>query len=382
MITLALLLAAQSASLHAGEQPTVAVALLTSGDGAPVSLSRLLDTIAPALDDAGLAVRSMEQVGVDTARLRACSALTRLSCWARVVERAAGASALRHLLVVSARTDARRLRLSAIFLDLDDTARIFADGGPDETRAENALFDAALRIDETVLPRRQRAVRAWFDAIAAGPLRGFLEARGQWRSLGAVEIVGAAPGTQVVLDDRVLGTARTPSTTIDQVAPGARKIVLLRSSTSSTTHPFDLPPAGLARIVVPSVVEEHHTAAWLTLGGSAAAVVAGGVLAAVAASRASDVRAGCLRVGGEDCEGRSVSHRFDTGALPTTRLDDVDPGGVPLAAIGVALVSSGIGAGVSTALTWDEFEGWLPALVGVAAGLVGFGATALATGAF
>ncbi len=272
-------------------------------------------------------------------------------------------------------------RLSAQLIDTDRVLEAY-HADPRDAEYWEANLEAAINENAPSSPRTEvatlAAAQAFVTALFDTHLRPSLEAGGQWKPFGHIELAATAPGLTILLDDAPVGVTGAGRTRLDGVLPGQRSLRVEGPTLHSDVETFEV-VRGEAVAVAPELsarpTGESATTRWALEIVGAAAVVAGGVLVAVAAATpdttlhtycVEGALAGCTSTRG------FVTSDYDVerGAFP-------NGGGVALAPLGLGLLAGGIAWGAGTLLFVEEDETpWIPLVVGVVLGVTTFAVSA------
>jgi hypothetical protein len=351
-----------------------------------------------------LALASAEQAGVDAGALARCGATERLGCWliaarpdalALPSETAAKGAAdrPRYLFVLSVlpATEVGEDRLSLYFVDADEAiARWRRVSRFDEDwreRAESEL-DA---ISKSSPPRDvrasdPRALRDHLERVIDEEVRPTLERAGDWDPYGRIEVKTKRAGLPIAVDGVELGVTAAETTTLVDVGPGRRRVTVGAAGAAATLE-VDVTRGAVAIARFDGLLarldlsDRTPVLRYSVLGAGAALGVAGGALAILGASRTGDVRQGCvLREGDVDAECRGLGTPalgWDPSGAPAIDADAINPSGVAMLPLGLALVGAGATLATGTFLVDDDADGddwlWLPAVAGLALGALVYG---------
>ncbi|MEQ9502229.1 MAG: hypothetical protein RIT81_35490 [Deltaproteobacteria bacterium] len=329
----------------------------------------------------GLEVWSMERAGVAPGAIDRCPVESRLSCWTKTMRQAP----VRYFwaLAVQPLPDGRD-RLITFFVDVEASLEVYRrwlDGGDPSWRdkAEAEIFSSSVvGAPQSLDTSDAAALEAYFVATVEETLRAKLEADGQWRPYGTVEVAVPAEGFDLVVDDAVVGPVPRGRVTVTGVLPGSHRIEG-RAGKFVSAHEVDVEREGTAQVVfLPPPIAQHPLRTATLVGGGvvAATGVAFGVWSLVRAN--DDVDFSCVSRSGSstDCAVRGgLTLGYDAGAAPTTIASDVNPSGVAMGALAGGLLTAGLTWALG-ALWWGERDAppWWALLVGGAAGVTAYGA--------
>ncbi|MCK6552741.1 hypothetical protein L6R52_43360 [Myxococcota bacterium] len=350
-----------------------------------------------------LALASAEQAGVDAGAFARCGAAERLGCWllaARPDALAAEAPARsprerpRYLFVLSVlpSEEPGEDRLSAFFLDADRGVaswRSLSRGRDDgRDRVENALFEAATQTaPEAVRASDRRVLQDYLAALVERELRPTLERAGDWEPYGVIVVEASAAGLPIAIDGLEIGvTARGATTELRDVTPGRRTITVGRAGAAATLV-VDVERGGRAIAAFDALLtrmdlsDRSPVLRYSVLAGGAALGVAGVAIAILGAARGGDVRSGCVLREGDgaaSCVGLGApTFGWDPSGAPAIDRSAINPAGVTVVPLGLALGTAGATLAGGTLLLDDDARGdrwlWLPVVVSVGAGLLVYG---------
>ncbi|MEQ8273912.1 MAG: hypothetical protein RMA76_07000 [Deltaproteobacteria bacterium] len=329
----------------------------------------------------GLEVWSMERAGVAPDAIDRCPVESRLSCWTKTMR--AGPVRYFWALAVQPLPDGRD-RLITFFVDVKASHEIYRrwlDGGDPSWRdkAEAEIFSSSVvGAPQTLDTSDAAALEAYFVATVEQTLRAKLEADGQWRPYGTVEVAVPSEGFDLVVDEAIVGPVPRGQVTVTGVLPGSHRIEG-RAGAFVSAHEVDVERGSTAQVVfLPPPIAQHPLRTATLVGGGivAATGVAFGVWSLVRAN--DDVDFSCVSRSGSstDCAVRGgLTLGYDAGAAPTTIAADVNPSGVVTGALAGGLLTAGLTWALG-ALWWGERDAppWWALLVGGAAGVTAFGA--------
>ncbi len=369
-------------SLDVDERIPVVVMVTAPGRATPVvPLAELLgDADASLRPVTGLRVHSLEQAGIERARVDACPVERRFSCWVGIAAEARPTPAW---LLVWNVLPGRPARLQALLIDVGQAQRRARDvpsTDPDRAeRVEAAVFAEArhtepLAVDLSDPEARRGAVRE----IVRERLGDVLDEGPGGAPLAELRLRGTEAGWAVRIEGRTVGLTGPGATLLRGLRGGTRRVELSAIEPAiEWALSAELGPG--ARVELDAGRPDrgpHPVRPALLWGGLATAAVGAGLVTWGASL--GGVRVGCVSRAGEpsDCAGlRAARTGFDGAATPTTELDAVRGTGPALLPLGAALLGAGAGWVVGRWLGPDAELPWW----GLGLGLVAGGA-ALAIG--
>ena len=296
-------------------------------------LSEFSSAIEPHTD---LRVASTEQLGLDVARLLACPAAVRLTCWSHEI---AGPQYL-FVLSVSRREGAAPL-ISVLMLDV---ARARAERGPPD-RIESAIYEA------TVRTKPMESI----TQLVTDELRPALERAGRWVEMGRVRLSLACDDCVIDLDDATLGAARRGDVLVDRIPPGHHTLAIRRGSKVRWAQSIEI-AAGVETPLSADLTEGLTSRDVLLWGGAGTSAVGGVVGSIGLASIAGRAPHACVARSAAESDRCEAPSHDGAAALAI---------GTGLALAGVTWVSSAL------ALSEDTWPEWLPYALGAAVGAIG-----------
>ncbi len=373
-----------STTLSAADRTPAAVVVLTPfGSQSSVGTSRLIRAVGEILDRrTDLHAQSSEQSGIDAAALAACPARQQLTCWTRrlAAVRPAHRTPARYLFVLAVRrADAEHDRVAITMLDPSVADRLLDAITPDEL--ETAIFQQTPRTSPIIVSSRRgsdlvdRLDQAFSQAFAAP-----LTAAGQWQPYGQATLSSTCDNCEVLVDGRLVGLSRAGPLRIEGLRGGSHTVNLRRGGqtvrrcevqTSAGTH-TDITDAMCPRR--PSSTD--NTDLWLRYGGMLTAAAGIAFLTYGAVQAADAPRALCLIPEGSDrsqCDSIGAPGiGFSSDGAITDRVNDVNPSGIPTAAIGAGLLGAGA-TWTAGSWFWEDWPPWAQATLGAAIGAAAFG---------
>jgi hypothetical protein len=257
VIFAAVALAAIAATIDVGERASLMMISLKES-GASERLLRLADVSLRA--HSRLAVKSPEQLGIDSSRLLDCELDRRLSCWVREA-RGVGADAAVYLLAISVVPSGE---ITVLLIDLD-RARTLA--------GENEIFETVITVRASnVKLAEDAALSALFDELFARRFAEVFEARGLRSLPGAIELAVDRAGLSIALDGRVVGSTSTQAIVLSSVAAGLRRISLREAESEVLSREVEVRPASVARVELVLRPPDHTLRSVALIGGGAAVV--------------------------------------------------------------------------------------------------------------
>jgi hypothetical protein len=368
-----------------GRTAALAYVVMPKQGAARFPISTLLGSLSKAIEaETALELRPIDRTGLDPAELDACPADTRLGCWTRLADLAdprrepSDTRDPRWLFVLAARRlDDARDSISVVLLDLDEASTLRANG-IDDDGLETALFERSPRTEAaTIGSGDEAALDAELVLALREPLAAALDRRGARTKLGEIVLRHGRAGDNLTLDGAAIGATGAETTRIRGVAPGTRRLVIGPSAeTREEVLVVEVPAGGSVEaqgLFARAPSNTIHTAAVWSGVGLVAVGAAITVLGIVRA--ADDVRGACLVRPGDSADCPSLgapTFGYDPSRAPSTDPSAVNPSGIPLAPLGLALVAGG-GTWSLGALLGDEAEApWLAIGLGVAAAAATF----------
>ena len=361
--------------------PAVLVVLTPPGRALSASLSSVLDAVTSSLRwRTDLEVLSPEQAGVDISILVRCGARRRMTCWARTIRGSFSTGGERRpklaLIVVGQPAGEGKDRLNTLLLDLEEARRTYRSApraDPDwRDGVEDRIFAATPQSPGTVVDvRRGNGLLAYFDRVVDQTLREPLLRKGRWWPSGRLEVIDTPAGLSLEIDGQDVARTKLGRTDIPFVQAGLREVIVRGPDAHQVVQVVEIPIGGRAEIAWQSPPEGAHPARIATRWGGLGVVAAGAVVAGLGLSRGGNVESTCLvRAGSADCPALGgVTFGFDPDQAPSTDPNEVNPAGVQIASLGLALMASGAtwSAG-SWLLGPDESPPWWVWLAGAAIG--------------
>ena len=374
-----LLLGAPTLVLVDERTPSVIMVRTLRGLDEGGAASTLIREAAAVLEaSSGLRVRSVEQSGVDMDEVARCPGAAILGCLVgQVVSRAAPPT---FLFVLSARrVQEGNVLLSLLTVDVLDALALIARGGSAD-EIEDAIFGSGISGEpEELDPERPEELRGFLQRQLDGGLRDALERRKEWTPFGAIELDGTWADAPVILDGRVLGVSATDTTRLEDLRPGPRHIIvgdgddIFQASVvverGRTTRVIVVRPSARSMSLVSWVGLGFATTGAVVVG--AAALMTAGQLESRCLYRSADRERSCDAVG-------FATIGFDASAAPTLDARAVNPPGVSLIPLGVALLVSGGVAALGPQLFDHDLAPLMATIAGVALGAAAYGITSVA----
>lgn len=218
--------------------PAVMMVMTPRGPASKTRTSEVLEQSVALFDKyTGLALASIEQAGVDPARLQACPRNIQLGCWVELVLEAYETrngqetqySSPAFLIVVSLLADAKRGdRLTTLLIDLKQAQAIDAElprsSEGRNLRRENILFETAVdSVSGFTRLSDVGGLRRYISELLTKGFRARLERSAQWNPFVQTRIT-AARGVLFRLDGRLMGALPEQTTLIKGLRPGRRQI--------------------------------------------------------------------------------------------------------------------------------------------------------------
>ena len=391
------------------------VLIVVAPAGSAIGTSSFLFAAATEIEaDTDLRLLSAEQAGIDQTQFAACERHVRFTCWARtarpdydpaalvgadgevlgfethqrrLAERGGQGTAVLFVVVAQPTSDDHAL-LSLVVIELDDALSRFharRERGDDWAAAvEDEIFATSVKSKRRRIdPGDDAALAALFRRIVQDDLRPLFERRRARR--GAIRIASKA-GLSIRLDGAPIGATAAAGTTITGLLPGRRRIELADDSADVFQAVIDVRPGEVTQVSapLPPLVSAHPARAPILWGG-VAVLVAGVAVGAVAlAGGDRQLQARCVRRASEPdapCDGAGfLGFGADAAATPTADPNAVDPSGVAMAPLAGALLITGASASLGAWLSDPEDVPWLPAVVGLALGALGYGVSVAIAG--
>lgn len=264
-------------------------------------------------------------------------------------------------------------RVGAILVDTDEALRVFheadrRDPGWQE-QVEAGIKDRAVRALTRFVELRgiEQAIRMLRDVFTVD-FRAAFEQSGHWAPYGSLILAGDVAGASVELDGLPVGTTSAPSTRLDGVRSGRRRLRVV--------HPEYAPLETEADVVAGSVVtirprlvriadDGPGRAAVLWSGVGLAAV--GAVLTGVAvAAAATGPRVVCALPDGASRTSCGSGTEWKTFAASDG--GDPNPSGPLGAPLGLSLLGAGGTFAIGAALSDGGEVPWIPLVVGLVVG--------------
>ena len=361
--------------------PAVVVVLTPPGRALTASLSSVLDAVTRTLRwRTDLEILSPEQAGVDIPTLVRCGARRRMTCWARTIR---GSFSRRHarrpqlaFIVVGQPVATGQDRLNILLLDLAAAGRVFRSASradPDWRDAvEDRIFAATPQSPAVVVDAQKTgSLLDSFDRVVDRTLREPLMRMGRWWPSGRLEVFDTPAGLPLEIDGQVVTQTAAGRTDVPFVQAGLREVVIRGPDAHEMLQVVEVPMGGRADVRWRPPPAGAHPARLVTRWGGLGLVAAGAVIAGVGWSRASDIESTCLvRAGAASCPDLgAVTFSFDPDQAPSTDPDAVNPAGIQISSLGLALMTSG--AAWSAGSWWlgpDESPPWWAWLAGAAIG--------------
>ena len=384
---------ARAADVVRARVPTVLLVLTPPGRDLSAREADFLGAAAMATRArTDLALVSAADAGVDPAGLRRCGATRRMTCWAISVaaaDKGEGREAPRYaLIVVGHPVTGQSDRLYTLLLDVRSAVQIYRSASRADPEWRERVEDRIFRRTPQSVPvvietSRADRLAEYFNAVVRRDLRGTLTREGRWWPSGTLAVRGAPPGLAIEIDRQSVGSTEDSATEVGPVRAGLREVVVRGPGAYEVLETVRIPMGGEGSVQwsppPPGVHPARHAARW----GGIGVIVAGAVVAGIGFAQTGDVNRTCIvRSGDADCTGLGgVTFGFDADQAPTTNPDDINPGGVQVASLGLALVTTGA--------TWSAggwYEGskedppWWTWLVGLAVGGATYGIAAAAQG--
>jgi hypothetical protein len=316
-----------------------------------------------------LAVRSIEQSGIEAAAIESCAPELRLSCWSRAT---IAEDARRYLLVIAVQPDA----LSAILIDLTSAAKVLRDAGLDEEAAEDAIFALAHR---TPVHPAGTELAGYFDHLVSTELRALLELDGRWREHGALDLELADPLVRLELDGFPLDAQNATRVRVRDVPVGAHHLALAWPSGHRESRELAISASRTTELAIPRAPSEPNVLRPVLAWTGVSAATTGAMLVLAGAVKAGDgPRGACLiRPGAsaDACAGLGTpTFGWSPGVAPSTSSRELNPGGVAFVPLGISLAAAGVTWALATWYFGQEDEvPWFELAAGLAAGTLAYG---------
>lgn len=353
----ALVCAATPGVLDAGERASLVMITMTPSGASLANASERLLRLADASARAHsrVAVKSPEQLGIDSSRLFDCELDRRLSCWVREA-RSTSTDAPLYLLALSIlQSDDGSAELTALVLDLEKSSAILAGGG-DRAELENRLFEALLTKRARIEQDDDRALSALFDQLFTAELAPRLKERNLLALPGSIVVNADTEGLSIAVDGKTIGATRLEPTTLAEVAPGPRRLVFSDPKSGDELEVRTVEVLSNAIAVVSIAVQKpSRSMPVIAVAGGSFLLAAGAVTGAIAVAGREDRVTPCAGALARECGG--------SDAL------------VPGVAVGLGLAVFGATWALGTWLSPDDdLHFWLSAASGL---VLGSSATAL-----
>ncbi len=383
---------AEAAEVVRARVPTVLVMLTPPGRTLSVPYSTLLESASAAIEwRTDLEVLRPERVNVDPGRLARCGARQRMTCWARVVADAHGRNdqpVQYAWLVVGQPVSPGQDRLYTLMLDIEAVRRIYRTAPRTDAdwreRVEDWIFRSTPQSRPIVVDSSEPGqVDAYFDKVVRETLRDPLVEKGRWWPSGRLLIEGTEAGLTVEIDRNEVTTTTDDVTEIGPLRAGLREVVIRGPDDHEVREVVQVPVGGQAKLDWFGPPKETPASRTITRWGGLGLLAAGVVVTGIGFAQAQDVEGVCIvREGEPDCPGLGApTLGFDPGQAPTTNPDDINPPGLQISSLGLAMISTG--ATWSAGAWWLESEDvplWMTWLAGLAAGGLTYAVSALAQG--
>ncbi|MCK6550595.1 hypothetical protein L6R52_32455 [Myxococcota bacterium] len=339
---------------------------------------------------------SPEQAGIDLERFAACPVRERFRCWLELTR----PQEARFVFVYRVEPlGPTRDRVSLLAVDVPRARALAAavspigDGWQDQV--EDVIFASAVQVEprDIDVSAPEQLERAVADAIEA--LRPELERAGHWEPWGALLVELPCPSCTVVAGERTVAMPKSGPLELPRLRPGPRTLRVFEGA-----EPRWSCELAVERRQVHTVREGDCTFIELTaaqdprprwaLGATGVAVGAtGAALTLWGAVRASSGPAticilpnGTVSDGtvsdGTGCAGLGTpTFGFDPSATPTIDAGAVNPRGVQIVPLGLALVAAGTTWSLGQVL-FDDWPWWAHLAAGTALGAAAYGLGALA----
>ena len=275
-------------------------------------------------------------------------------------------------------------RLTIVLLDIEEAIRIHREatrkvGWQDEVEAtvsEQAMIGAPIRGQ---IADPQEAATFLATSFTRELSRG-LEEAGHWEPYGDIELECDVEGAVIRLDGNGLGSTKPGITRLSGARPGKRALEVVRPGYLPYQDVVEITRGGVARMDITFALEPSNTS-----GVVRHAVLWSGV--AVAAAGAAIAIFGAVKAGGAEtscyapCDAGTefITFGYDESRASSTLA--VNPGGVAIAPLGIALAGTGLTWTIGTWLIGDDDDiPWVQLLVGLGVGGAAYAISVLADG--
>ena len=387
--------AVEAAPVVRSRVPAVMVLLTPPGRSLTVSLPALIDAATEAMNwRTDLQILSPEQAGVDPANLARCGARRRMTCWATAIdarlkqETKTGDRARFAFIIVGQPSSQGRDRLYTLFMDVEASMRAYRSAprsDPDwRERVEDQIFRSTPQSPPALVDgARPNRLTTYFRRVLRHTLRDRLQAGGHWFPSGLLRVLGAPAGLPILVDRQAVGFTGAGATEIAPLRAGLREVVVRGPDDHEVREVVQVAVGADVAVRWEPPPAGPNTARVVTRWGGLGVVAAGAVVAGLGFARASEVDQTCIvRSGEANCRGIGApTFGFDPDQAPTTDPNRVNPSGVQISSLGLALVATGA---TWSAGSWligdDDSPPWWTWLAGLAIGGATYAVAAAAQG--
>lgn len=263
-------------------------------------------------------------------------------------------------------------RLSVSLLDLDEALRIHHEAerrvawsdDVEATVAEQALLVPAIRSEVRDAQEATTSLATTFTRKLSAPL----DQAGHWEPFGVIEITSDVAEAAIRYDGNPIGNTRGGVTRLVGARPGPHSLVVEHPGFLPYESTVEVKKGETTQAAIDLAVAPSNTSGVLraaTFWGGFAVAAAGVAVAAWGATRDAGVETSCFG----DCSTGAEFSTFglDPSAVGTTSA--VNPGGVAVVPLGMALAGTGLTFTLGTWLIGDDDDiPWIQLLAGLAVG--------------
>lgn len=345
-----------------------AIVLVITPFGAETSAGRsaVLRILSEVIEEhTDLRARSLEQTGLDEQSFLACPGGERLSCWTKLVE----PTKANILFVVSLQGEREGDRIAVSAIDARQAAEVLSSER-DAAQAEDLIFERAAHARPTIVDAGDPAkLLEHLEGVVTDELASLLTSVGHWRPFGEISLSVECERCALDIDGSTVGSVARGDVLVRGVRAGPRTLSYRTASAVTIRCTADVVRGerAVARCDEPAPAPS----VWpdVLLYGGAAAAALGTVAVAWSIERSASGPDGhCLTRGGEtSCDSLGFAGTaYSSGAAPAVG-DDALRGGVPLAPIGLGLLTAGGAWLITRWLAGEDVVPWT-ALIGLGAG--------------
>ncbi|MBK6685066.1 MAG: hypothetical protein IPG45_11420 [Deltaproteobacteria bacterium] len=288
-----------------------------------------------------------------------------------------------YLLIVSKVADEDVDRISLTLLDTDAALEVIHEA---DRKKDGWRRDAEARVAQVAPVAKERSVEAksedearrFIEDRIRGELRRRFEDEGHWEPYGIVELQCPVAGVAIKLDGTTVGTTRAGQTRLLNVLEGRHQLAFESPDFRPDERTVEVKRRETTqqRVDLMPLTSTSSTLRTATLWGGVGVAALGLGAVAFAVFRADpDVVTYCPVVGeGGDCGGSQfITFGYDTDPVPTFN-EEVNPGGLMIAPLGLSLVGMGATWALGTLLFGTEEDlPWPQIVAGVLVGAAGYG---------